>query len=214
MKGISKVTSWLFFPLLMPIYAVLITMYYPALEYGRSGVPLHQLSPSLKGLLLLILFIFIVLGPLFSVLSMSKSALISSIEMEDRKDRPIPITIVFVYSTLLYFLLQYQDPNGMLPSYVYGTALCGMIINPLFALISLRLKISLHAGGVGFFTGYSYAFTLRQMAPSLGFFTVALMLSGLVIGSRWYLQKHSVLELLLGYGMATVISALVIYLYP
>jgi len=102
----------------------------------------------------------------------------------------------------------------MLPSYIYGTALCGMIINPIFALISLRMKVSLHAGGAGFFTGYSYAFSLHQMAPSLWFLTLAILISGLVIGARWYLQKHSLRELLLGYAIALVISGLVIYLYP
>jgi len=214
MTRISTLASWLFFPLFMPMYAVVFTMFYPSMEYGRDGVPLDRLSPELQGLLLLILFIFIVLGPVFSVLSLSKSALITGIELEDKKDRPIPIALVFVYSTLLYFLLKYQDPNGMLPSYIYGTALCGMIINPIFALISLRMKVSLHAGGAGFFTGYSYAFSLHQMAPSLWFLTLAILISGLVIGARWYLQKHSLRELLLGYAIALVISGLVIYLYP
>lgn len=214
MNRISHLISWLFFPLLMPIYAILITMYYPTMEYGRGTTSLYLLSTELKGLLLLILFIFIVLGPTFSFLSLSKSDLISSIEMEKRKDRPMPILIVFVYSSLLFFLLKYQDPNGMLPSYIYGTALSGMIINPLFALISLRLKISLHAGGAGFFTGYSYAFTLRQIAPPLWFLCLALLISGLVIGARWYLQKHSLLELVLGFLIAFIISGLMIYLYP
>ena len=99
MTRISTLASWLFFPLFMPMYAVVFTMFYPSMEYGRDGVPLDRLSPELQGLLLLILFIFIVLGPVFSVLSLSKSALITGIELEDKKDRPIPIALVFVYST-------------------------------------------------------------------------------------------------------------------
>lgn len=75
----------------MPMYAVVFTMFYPSMEYGRDGVPLDRLSPELQGLLLLILFIFIVLGPVFSFLSLSKSALITGIEMEDKKDRPIQL---------------------------------------------------------------------------------------------------------------------------
>lgn len=102
MTRISTLASWLFFPLFMPMYAVVFTMFYPSMEYGRDGVPLDRLSPELQGLLLLILFIFIVLGPVFSVLSLSKSALITGIELEDKKDRPIPIALFRIFHTVVF----------------------------------------------------------------------------------------------------------------
>jgi hypothetical protein len=79
-------------------------------------------------------------------------------------------------------------------------------------LLTQVLKISMHAGGAGILTGFLYAYFMHQHNPSYAWMGLAILISGLVISARWYLRKHTALELFLGYTLAGIITFGVVYI--
>jgi hypothetical protein len=51
-----------------------------------------------------------------------------------------------------------------------------------------------------------FAFYQQQHDPSLAIMSIAFLISGLVIGSRWFLKKHTLLELVLGFFIAFLLA--------
>jgi hypothetical protein len=69
----------------------------------------------------------------------------------------------------------------------------------------------MHAGGAGILTGFLYAYFMQQHNPSYLWVAISILMAGMVISARWYLRKHTALELFLGYTLAFLITGIVVY---
>ena len=82
MKNLANVISWLFLPLLMPIYALLITMYIPSVEQSYfQNDTLFWMDEGHKFAVLSMFTIFSLIAPGVTLLLLMKSKAISSIEV-------------------------------------------------------------------------------------------------------------------------------------
>lgn len=210
-RKLSHLFSWVFLPLLMPLYGLLITMFYPIHTYHSSRISMYDIPSLQKWLLFSIFAVFSFVAPSLSYIGLYKFKIITTLDMEKREERNLPLVIMLIYGLLLFYLIQRIDTRHVLPMYYSTLALSGVLVTTIFTILTRYLKISMHAGGVGILCGYLFSFFLQQSNPSLLWLCIGILVAGTVIGSRWYLHKHTLRELVLGFSVAALLTGAVVY---
>ncbi|NBW71268.1 MAG: phosphatase PAP2 family protein [Flavobacteriia bacterium] len=213
-KTLAHIFSWLFLPLLMPFYGLYLSLYIPSEELSLSGKGMYQIPLELKSQLLIIFFLFSALAPGISFYLLHKRKIISTIDIEDSKERNFPLLIMFAYCMVLFSLFIFKAPNNILPKYFYALPLSGAIVTLLFMIINRWIKISLHGGGAGILVGYLSVFMLENSGFPILFFAIAIIASGLCLSSRLFLQRHTPLEVYSGCLLALIITFICCSYYP
>ncbi len=215
MKIFSEVISWIFLPLLMPVYGLVLAMYVPSQQdYLLNEDSLYFLNPAAKEAILYMFLIFSAIAPGLSFLYLHKKGIISTIDMENKRERSIPMLIMLAYCLVLYFLFVIKAPGGILPKYIYALPLSGVFVTAAYGIINRWIKISLHAGGAGILTGFLFAYLFNQIEFHFWVLLFAIIASGLTLSARLYLEKHTPLEVYTGWTAATIVTFLVNLLYP
>jgi membrane-associated phospholipid phosphatase len=215
MKIFSDIVSWVFLPLFMPVYGLLLAMYIPSNEdYILNEDSLYFLTDTAKKAILYMFFIFSVLAPGLSFLLLHKKKIISTIDMENQRERNIPMILMLSYCLVLYFLFIIKAQDNILPKYVYALPLSGVFVTLTYTFINRWIKISLHAGGAGILTGFLLAYAFAQVEFETWVLIAAILASGLTLTARLYLKKHTQLEVYTGWSLAVLLTFLVNTLYP
>ena len=206
MKLTANAISWIFQPLLMLTYMLILLLLVNPYLFGVNGV-------NDSRILILQVFITTFLLPGFAIFMMWRLKLIKTVEMRDKQDRtgPFIATGVFYLWTFRSALADSNIPTAFL------IAILGATLG-LFAcfFVNIFFKISLHATGVGGFLGmvlitmwlYSYgSFTVNL--PIVGsseisinlVLMLSLLMTGLVGTARLILHAHSPKEIYSGFAM-------------
>jgi membrane-associated phospholipid phosphatase len=215
MKTLSHIISWVFLPLFMPMYGLLIAMYVPSnQDYLFNEDSMFFLTDAAKTAILYMFLIFSVLAPALSFVILRKRNIISTIDMESQAERNIPMFITLTYCLVLYFLFILKAQDNILPKYVYALPLSGVFVTASFTYINRWIKISLHAGGAGILTGFIFAYVAEQIEYQFWILIFVILASGITISARLYLKKHTQTEVYTGWLLAVLITFLINYLYP
>lgn len=215
MRIAAQFISWLFIPLFMPIYALLLVFFVPAENAVVFSNSLFFFPLVYKTFILTVFILLGVLAPAMSFLYLKMINVISTIEMEERSERNIPLLVTLIYCLLLYFSFFYvMSLNIYLPKYIQVLPFAGVLVAAACIFVNYKLKISLHAAGTGIFSGFIFAYLLEQIKFEFWLVPLVIVLSGLVMSARLYLKKHSHFEIYLGWSIAFVITFLSTYLYP
>jgi len=207
MKYLAHFFSWVFLPLLMPSYGILISLFVPAYSADLEMTSLYFAPIESKWALFTIFFLFSMLAPGVSFVLLHRFKVISTIDIESQRERSLPLIIMLVYSLVLFFLLIYKAGASTLPRYFYALPLSGVAITSIFLLINRWIKISLHGAGAGILLGFLFVFTRAQDEFSMLWLIGALLASGLTMAARLYLRKHSPIEVYTGFVFALIITA-------
>ena len=217
MRILSQTVSWVFMPLFMPIYALLIVMYVPAQEdlFYNHDCPdcVYLLDFQIKKALFYMFGIFCVIAPGFSFMLLKRSGVINTLEMETRAERTVPIIIMFIYCFGLFLLMTYTAKGANLPKFVFSLPLSGAAVTGFFIALNQWKKVSIHAAAVGIFTGFILAYLAVNMKFGIGMLLVSILLSGVVMSARLFLQKHTLQELVVGWFTGTLLTFAVNYFY-
>jgi membrane-associated phospholipid phosphatase len=215
MKTLSHIISWVFLPLFMPMYGLLLAMYVPSnQDYLFNEDSMFFLTDPAKTAILYMFLIFSVLAPALSFVILRKRNIISTIDMESQAERNIPMFITLTYCLVLYFLFILKAQDNILPKYVYALPLSGVFVTASFTYINRWIKISLHAGGAGILTGFIFAYVAEQIEYQFWILIFVILASGITISARLYLKKHTQTEVYTGWLLAVLITFLINYLYP
>lgn len=215
MKILAEVLSWVFLPLLMPVYGLLLAMYVPSnQDYLFNEDSLFFLRDEAKLAILYMFMIFSVIAPGLAFVLLHKWKIITTIDMENQRERNIPMFIMLTFCLILYFLFLVKAQNNILPKYIYALPLSGVFVTVIYTYINRWIKISLHGGGAGILTGFLFAYAVEQAEFRFWILIFAIVASGLTIGSRLYLKKHTQTEVYTGWSLAVLMTFLVNYLYP
>jgi len=215
MKLFSEIISWIFLPLFMPVYGLMLAMYVPSNEdYILNEDSLYFLTDVAKQAILYMFFIFSVLAPGLSFLLLLKKKIITTIDMENQRERNIPMILMLSYCLVLYFLFIIKAQNNVLPKYVYALPLSGVFVTVTYTFINRWIKISLHAGGAGILTGFLLAYASAQVEFEYWILIAAILASGITLTARLYLKKHTQFEVYTGWSLAVLLTFLVNTLYP
>lgn len=214
MELISKIISWVFLPLLTPLYALLALFFLPSdQDFFFNFNCLYTMPYEAKWVLIYMFTIFGFVAPAVSILIMHRRKLISNIEIDNRTERSIPIIVQLVYCLMLFMLFTYKDEHSQLPSYIYALPLSGAIVTASFFLLNRWKKVSIHAAGTGIMTGFILAYALDCIQFSFWLIPVSFLISGAVMSARVYLHKHTLLEVIVGWFAGFLITFGVVFLY-
>ena len=212
MKFTAKLISWVFLPLFMPLYALLITMYLPSLEISfYQEKTIFWMNPNLKIAVFSLYFLFSFLAPAISLVLLKKSKIISNFEIDDKNERRVPIIITAIYCAALAWFLVVKAPKGLLPPAVYLMPIGGLVAILITGILTTYSKISLHALGAGMFFGFLVAYFQFQSEFYFSIIIGASLLGGVIMSARVYLEKHSLSQSFSGYSIGAFVMYLVVH---
>lgn len=215
MKVLSHLLSWIFLPLFMPLFGLLIAMYVPSSPQSLvENDSLYLMIDQNKWVVLFMFFVFSTVAPGLSFVILRALNVITTIDMESKRERLIPMLIMLAYCLLLYFLFIVKAHNNILPKYVYALPLAGVFVTASFTLINRWIKISLHAGGAGILSGFIFAYSIEQVEFQFWTILFVILASGLTIMARLFLRKHTPTEVYAGWSLAVMITFLINFYYP
>lgn len=201
MKRVAKLISWLFLPLLAPVYALLIVLYTPCFSQDSYQISsLYFLDDQAKKVLLYLFGFFSFIAPSLTVLFLQTRGMVTSVMMDNRRERVIPSFMVILYGISLLSILLYKVPSTFTGApHLYGLALGSLIAVVLCTLATLRWKISLHATGMGILSGFVFIYSVQMIFFPLWILIGLFIISGIVMSARMILSLHDIKQLVAGY---------------
>lgn len=200
-RGVARIVSAIFHPLLMPTYMLMLLLVVNPYLFGVSG-----LGDLMSRLLLIRIFLSTFFIPIIAISMIKLTGLAQTYELLDRHERigPYIITGVFYIWMFRNFVGNSQIPTA------YTTFMLGCTIALFLAFfINIFSRISAHTVGMGALVGmvlitlwqFSYdTFRLGtwelNMKPIL---IVTILLAGLVGTARQTLHKYELTDLYGGY---------------
>jgi membrane-associated phospholipid phosphatase len=154
-----------------------------------------------KGLFLQIflrVFVFTIMLPISSVLVMMRIGKVSSVFIEERKERSWPLLVVAaIYLATPVYILNSPRVPIFINLFILGAA--GALIVAL--LINLKWKISLHMIGIGGLCGalMNLYFCLQEGNPL--WLSLCFVLAGVLGTARLLLNAHNYLQILAGFAL-------------
>ena len=183
----ANIISWVFVPLMMPVYGILLIFSLSFLSYAPF---------STKLVFTLIVFGANFLVPMLLVLLLKKLGIIDDIGLNGRKERLIPyiITIVCLAGTGLFLYL--KSAPLWVAMFYEGGALAGLIN----LIVNFRWKISAHAAGIaGLVAMLIQVIKEGPSAPDMAWWIVgAIVIAGLLGSARIWLGRHTLMQVLAG----------------
>jgi membrane-associated phospholipid phosphatase len=190
--------------LLHPIFIPTITLSIISIKFVNIIILSNQLDIIIIGVM-----IFTLLFPLLSILYLLYTDRIKSLQIEDRKERILPITITIIWMLIGYYFLA----NILDYAPIIKTIYLGMIAT-LFTtlLITKYWKISLHMAAIGGCFGVFLAIQ-SIFGGVINYVILILMLSGLLGYSRSVLKAHNMQQIYSGFCLGVfMMIAFVSYL--
>ncbi len=215
MKLFSNIVSWIFIPLFMPIYGLLIVMYIPAISKTAllQQYNFYDLPNQNKIYILLLFTILIVLAPGFSLMMMKRQNRIADLQIDNRKERTYPIAVTVIYGFILGVFLWTQIPKDAISPLLFALPWAGVLSGGIAAVINRYEKISLHGIGAGMLFGFILVYYQMQSHFNLYVLLAVILLGGIILSSRIYLEKHSLREVISGYLLGFFSALIVLKLF-
>lgn len=205
-KAIAKTVSFLFHPLLILTYSLVILILVDPYAFGANDI----YNPTSK-ILIIRIFLSTFFIPFLSILMLYFLGMVRTLSLEDKMDRTGPYIITGIF--YLWLFRNFWDSSIIPP--LYATFMLGATIALFLAfLINIFSKISIHTVGIAalismivltmVFIQYK-AFLI--LIPFIGTFQISLLnlllgliiIAGLLGTCRFYLQKYEPNELYGGY---------------
>ena len=196
---VLQTISFLLHPIFIPLYSTLVYL----------GIFGEMLTIELSRYIISLIIIGTLVLPLATIYLLIKTKLISSILLENKKERIAPILFSGVYIYITARLLMTSSFNSPLNSY-----LIGIVVTLSWILIfSRRLKVSLHVAAIssslGFFIYLSNIFTVNLSS----YIIVLIIILGAVATVRIRLNAHTYSEITTGLIFGLLPQLGFVYLY-
>lgn len=188
MRILATIISIIFHPLLITTYLVLLLGYYfPSLL---------MIAPENFKIILVFVFCFTFLLPAVNMLMFKLFGTISSYTLDSRRERIIPflaISLIYVVTTFLFYNKLRFSPN------FNHLILLVTVLVVVSSLLTLFYKVSIHSlalwGAIGIILPLNKALEQSYLLwPTV----IALIIAGLVMSSRLYLNSHTPRQVLVG----------------
>lgn len=203
MRLVANIVSFLFHPLLMVTYGMLLAISFTYLTVYPSTMKLIAVGGT---------FLSTALVPGLFIFLMVKSGAAMDIELSDRKERTVPY-LIFITAILscIFFLYKLLIPFWFL------ALLVGACIALFIALfINFYWKISAHTIGIGGLLGGIMGISdIYQLNP-YGCFMFVILVAGLLGTSRIILKRHTPMQVYVGFCLGficTFVISLMSYIY-
>ncbi|MDD6723443.1 MAG: hypothetical protein PUE10_06065 [Bacteroidales bacterium] len=190
--------SIIFSPLFVPVYAYITAL---------SVTQLHMVAASTRAVTTLVVASLVSIVPLVVLLIMKAAGRISDIDISNRRQRTLPMLLIFVcYILAAVYIRAIHAPAWLVLYFISG--IVSVIVLGLITVL-VKWKISMHGAGAGNLIGMFVAMQRLGVAEHsmLGLITAAILVAGMVGSARIVLRKHTLTQVFAG----TTVSALITY---
>lgn len=199
-ERIAKILSWIFIPLNIPAFVLAFAMFVPAsIDFKTFQNSLFILTPNVKLYFLGVFFIIGMIFPAVSILIMRWTKMIKSVEMDDKNERGLPYILIVIYGFGLSFMIYNLKKTVFVSDHFLALSLGCMLSSAANLGINRFFKVSAHATGVGIGIGFLLAYYMNQPIVNVGYLLAAIFIGACVVSSRIVLNKHTDLELIVGF---------------
>ncbi len=194
----SNIVSMVFSPLFIPVYGFIVAL---------TATPLHYISVSTKLITLAVVATFVAILPLFVLFIMKVTGRISDIDISNRRQRTLPMLLMFVCYILATLYVYAVHAPVWLVLYFASGVVSALLLG--IVTVACKWKISMHGAGVGNLTGMFVALQKLGCADHnmIWLICAVVLIAGLVGSARIILNKHTLTQVFCG----TLLSALVTY---
>ena len=193
-KNIARLVSYLFHPLLIPTYLIIILILLPEGDY--FAMPLRS-SLLLMAFIFLSTFIF----PVLLTLILNNFKVISDFEMSKQRDRVFPLVMMSLIFYAVFYLLKQGPFSNVFILFMLGSTLLLLIS----LLINYIWKISLHMIAQGGLFGALLGIAIRFGIEMQLELYLVIFLGGIVGFARLKLNNHTPAEVyggfIIGFGV-------------
>jgi membrane-associated HD superfamily phosphohydrolase len=192
-----KIAAWLFHPLFIGIYGVLLyfsvtpRFVQPEIVYGK----------------LLVVFILTFLIPILFFFILRNLNWVQSIELHSVNERKAPLMILAVL--LLLMLRVVFDFYSYPELYYYFLGMLFTVITA-WILVLFKFKASLHMMGVSGLSMYAIALSIHFNINILMTIAFLLFACGWVASSRLHTKSHTSIELIIGFFIGWIPQLLLV----
>jgi hypothetical protein len=198
---LARALSFVFHPLLMPLYTLLLLL-------NLSSFLSQSLPVSIKLTLAGVVFLTTVLSPLVLTWMLQRLGFVTSFFMLRKEERSYPILAITVFYYLTYFLLKGVHVSTLFNYYMLGATLLSIM-----ALgINYFRMISLHMIAAGSVTGLLLGLSLNFGIDLSGITVISVMVSGVIGFARLETGAHLPADVYSGYGLGVAVMTLLIVL--
>lgn len=198
-RSVSKIISYVFHPLLIPTWMILLLVY--TNPYAFAGMSVQ----AAVAIIAINTFMF----PAISILLMRKLGFLESLEMPDSKQRIIPLV-----ATIIFYVWSYMAVRKTNFPYMMGVFMMGTLASLFLSFfINVFQKLSLHMVGIsGALTSVLFLMLFSQSDVSY-IFLAMVVLTGAVASARLYLGAHTPQEMYTGFMVGIFGQVLGLFLY-
>jgi len=202
MRVLSQALSYIFHPIMIPLYAVIYLMATNPFRY-------HDLTTNVGGYVAIYLFMYTVVLPGVAVLFMRRMGLVKSMQLRERGERLLPLMIMTFFFFSAYLALNKSEFHPDLAKILLAASITVILS---YVITAFSKKISLHTIGMGALVAvvmYSSAFAVYSVSWWL---FLIVLIAGLVGTARLYLNAHTPREVYQGYFLGYFVQMLVLVL--
>lgn len=197
MKAFAQLISYIFHPIWMPVYVVLLFW------EMDSRVHFYNHSSAWFYILLVVLINSVVI-PLLMIWMLKRLGIINSLLMESRKDRIYPFLITGIFYVTSWFVF---NNLGVLDLIAYLFIVASLLVF-LALIVNIYWKISVHTMSMGALSVFIiYLTSVHFLTLSWPAYFIVLM-SGLVGFARLKLESHSPAQVYSGYFAGALVTLL------
>jgi hypothetical protein len=201
-RVVAHVLSYVFHPLFIPMYVTAYLVYVD--YYAFAGVPAKIRLFRLLAVVVNTAFI-----PAFSVFLMQRLGLIRSLFMRTQKERIIPYAASMIfYFWAWYVFHKHPDNPAALTDFLLGSflAVCAAWF------LNILAKVSMHGIAIGGFAMFFLLQALNQSDATGVYFSLAVLIAGLVCTSRLIVSDHTPGEVYVGLGAGALCQLIAMWL--
>lgn len=200
-KGIPKIISVFFHPLLMPLVGLLILF--------NSGTYFSFFPPEFKRSVFLVVGICTLGIPLVFIPFYIYRNMIRNVEMNSSEERIIPLLITALMYYLAYYIMQNLSVPKALQMFLLGSTFCVAVT----LLITLKWKISAHMIGLGGIVALIVAISLFFHSNLMIYLIAFIILSGITGTARLLLNSHSPAQVYTGFAVGFFVMIFTLFIF-
>lgn len=198
MKFFAHMISYIFHPIFIPLYLITILLFLPVPEF--RNYPIY-----FKYYIIVFVFLLDVVMPLTSISLMKKYGVISSFHIEKAEERTKPyLLLFFLYSITAISFMSIPGIHPIIPFAFILSALMIIVVN----FINRFIKISAHSVSMAAVASWFYILDQLFEINFSEVIIITVILLGVVMSSRLFLQVHTPREVYWGSLVGIVIPIL------
>ena len=201
MNTFFKIITYIFQPLLIPTYGIILLMQLSLFQLFPTSYRLFAIAGTV---------LFTCILPSLPILFMMKNRQISDIFISKREERTMP----YLFSLLAYiFWVLFLWRTLQFPMEFVLLAIGSIVSVVLMVFFNLKWKISAHTAGMGGLIGGIFGVAFVAAINPVWIITAAIIIAGLVAISRILLKAHTLSQVIGGFflGFACVFIPVIVY---